>query len=80
MVLPKAQIGRLALSTNVGSYRRLRIPIVLHLTQDSPWLRRLSGNSESRARRNKTAFQQIERDTRSRERVHLASFVFMDCA
>jgi hypothetical protein len=75
-LLPRSAIQRLALSSEAKAYRRLRVPLVIEITQDARWIRRISGNSPARARRSKQGLSKILHDTWVRERFHLALLVF----
>lgn len=76
MALPKALLHRLALSKHTAAYRRLRVPMLIPLTQDAAWLRRISGSRQQRVHRNNTTMETFERDTWTRERFHLSLLVF----
>lgn len=76
MFLPRAVIQRLAWSSDPAVYRRLRVPLVIQVTQDAGWLRRVSRKSRRRVRRSTQALTQIQRDTWMRERFHLGLLAF----
>ena len=76
MALPSAALQRLALSSDLAAYRRLRVPLLLRLTQDAAWIRRVSRDLEPRIRRDRKIVAGILRDTWMRERFHLGAFLF----
>jgi len=76
MFLPRAALKRLAISTDVTLYRRLGVPLLIKITQDAGWLRRLAGNRETRTRRDQKSLARIVSDSWMRERFHLGLCVF----
>lgn len=76
LALPKKVLQRLALSPHIELYRRLRVPLLLGLTQDGAWLRRIGGSPGARVRRERDAITRVLRDTFVRERFHWGAFLF----
>lgn len=76
VALPKPVFRWLRLSSNPAVYRRLRVALLIKVTQDAGWIRRLSGSSERRVRRNEKAIAKVVSDTWVRERFHFGVFVF----
>lgn len=71
MMLPRVALEHLALSSGTTLYRNLRVPVLIKITQDAGWLRRLGGSTQPLARRDKRAIRAIVANTWMRERFHL---------
>lgn len=76
VALPKAVFRGLCLSSNPAVYRWLRVGLLIKVTQDAAWIRRLSGSSERRVQRQEKAIASVVSDTWVRERFHFGVFVF----
>ena len=76
MLLPRQVLQHLELSRNAAIYRRLRVPLLIHFTQDGAWMRRLSGGPLPSLSRERAAMATHIRSTWVRERFHLAGFAF----
>jgi Glycosyl-4,4'-diaponeurosporenoate acyltransferase len=74
--LPRSALQRFRLSSNVGAYRRLRVPLLVGITQDAAWIRRLSGHSEARVRSDRKTIARLTSDAWMRERFHLGAFLY----
>jgi hypothetical protein len=75
LVLPRSVLNYLQLSHHQAMYQRFRIPLLIRLTQDAPWLKRAAGTKSS-IRHNRLAAERFIRITWMRERCHLSFAVF----
>lgn len=78
LVLPSSANRALQLSPYRHAYRRLKVPLLSHFTQDAPWIQRLARKrSPTRSLRSAAALTRIEHTTYLRERFHLACLLFL---
>jgi hypothetical protein len=77
-MMQKQTLRYLQLSTQPRVYRRLRVHLLTRLTQDSRWIKRSSrsAHSQTSALRDDDSLRAVVRVTFSRERFHLAMFLF----
>jgi len=75
-LVPRSFLQRFQLSSDAGVYRRLRVPLLVKLTQDAPWLHRLGGHPEKRVRRDRRTIARVISDTWMRERFHFGLLLF----
>lgn len=76
MVLPAAVLQGMQLSAGAGLYRRIGVPLLVKLTQDAPWMRRLSGEETKPMARDRVAVARFVSNTWMRERFQTGLFVF----